>query len=63
MGMIIGSVAITVAEAIYKFITFLFKLWLLMPASNSFLCICKFVNRAVMRHKDNYIVRKGMSSG
>ena len=34
-----------------------------MPVSNSFRCLCKFANRAMMHHKDNYIAPEGMSSG
>ena len=34
-----------------------------MPVSNSFRCLCKFANRAVMRHKDNYIAPEGILSG
>ena len=34
-----------------------------MPVSNSFRCVCKFVDRAAMHHKVNYIAPEGMSNG
>jgi len=34
-----------------------------MPVSNPFPRIRKFVNRAAMHHKDNYVAREGISNG